>query len=144
MLVPEIALTPQTVRRFRARFDRVAVLHSGMTESDRAASWRAIRAGEADVVIGPRSAVFAPVPSLGLLVLDEEHETSFKQQNAPRYHARDVGLVRAREAGAVVVLGSATPSLESYRNALDGKLRPARAARARRAAARCRPCASWT
>ncbi len=121
VLVPEIALTPQTVRRFRARFDRVAVLHSGMSEADRAASWRAIRAGDADVVIGPRSAVFAPVPDLGLLILDEEHETSFKQQNAPRYHARDVGLVRARESNAVVILGSATPSLESYRNALDGK-----------------------
>ena len=122
VLVPEIALTPQTVRRFRARNDRVAVLHSAMTEADRAAAWRAIRAGEADVVIGPRSAVFAPVPRLGLLVLDEEHETSFKQQNTPRYHARDTGLVRAREAGAVVVLGSATPSLESWRNAKEGKL----------------------
>ena len=121
VLVPEIALTPQTVRRFRARFERVAVLHSGMSEADRAASWRAIRSGEADVVIGPRSAVFAPVPSLGLVILDEEHETSFKQQNAPRYHARDVALVRARESGATVILGSATPSLESYRNALDKK-----------------------
>lgn len=121
VLVPEIALTPQTVRRFRARVPRVAVLHSGMTEADRAATWRAIRAGEADVVIGPRSAVFAPVPRLGLLVIDEEHETSFKQQNTPRYHARDVGLVRARDAKAVVVLGSATPSLESYRHATTGK-----------------------
>jgi primosomal protein N' (replication factor Y) (superfamily II helicase) len=122
VLVPEIALTPQTVRRFRARFERVAVLHSAMTEADRATAWRSIRAGEADVVIGPRSAVFAPVPRLGLLVLDEEHETSFKQQNAPRYHARDVGLVRAKEADAVVVLGSATPSLEAFQNARDGKL----------------------
>jgi primosomal protein N' (replication factor Y) len=121
VLVPEIALTPQTVRRFRARVEKVAVLHSAMTEADRAAAWRSIRAGAPDVVIGPRSAVFAPVPRLGLLVLDEEHETSFKQQNAPRYHARDVGLVRAREAGAVVVLGSATPSLESYRNAMEGR-----------------------
>ncbi len=101
---------------------RVAVLHSAMTEADRANTWRAIRAGETDVVIGPRSAVFAPVPRLGLLVLDEEHETSFKQQNAPRYHARDVGLVRAKEAGATVILGSATPSLESYRNAKEGKM----------------------
>lgn len=122
VLVPEIALTPQTVRRFRARVPRVAVLHSAMTEADRANTWRAIRAGETDVVIGPRSAVFAPVPRLGLLVLDEEHETSFKQQNAPRYHARDVGLVRAKEAGATVILGSATPSLESYRNAKEGKM----------------------
>jgi primosomal protein N' (replication factor Y) len=121
VLVPEIALTPQTVRRFRARFERVAVLHSGLTESERARSWRKIRAGEADVVIGPRSAVFAPVPRLGLLVVDEEHEGSFKQQNAPRYHARDVGLVRAKASGAVVLLGSATPALESWKNALDGK-----------------------
>lgn len=117
VLVPEIALTPQTVRRFRGRFERVAVMHSGMTEAERAQAWRRIRAGEADVVIGPRSAVFAPVPRLGLIVVDEEHETSFKQQNAPRYHARDVGIVRAREAGAVVVLGSATPSLETFANA---------------------------
>jgi len=122
VLVPEIALTPQTVRRFRARVPRVAVLHSAMTEADRANTWRAIRAGETDVVIGPRSAVFAPVPRLGLIVLDEEHETSFKQQNAPRYHARDVGLVRGKEAGATVILGSATPSLESYRNAKEGKM----------------------
>lgn len=121
VLVPEIALTPQTVRRFRRRFENVAVLHSAMTESDRAKTWRRIRAGEADVVIGPRSAIFAPLPRLGLIVVDEEHESSFKQQNAPRYHARDVGLVRAKRAGAVVILGSATPALESYKNALDGR-----------------------
>ncbi|MDF1702682.1 MAG: primosomal protein N', partial [Planctomycetota bacterium] len=121
VLVPEIALTPQTVRRFRGRFDRVAVLHSAMTDAERAKAWRRIRAGEVDVVIGPRSAVFAPVPRLGLIVVDEEHEGSFKQQNAPRYHARDVGIVRAKEAGAVVVLGSATPALESYRNATEGR-----------------------
>jgi primosomal protein N' (replication factor Y) len=121
VLVPEIALTPQTVERFRARCPRVAVLHSALTDADRHEQWKRIRAGDADVVIGPRSAVFAPVPRLGLLVVDEEHETSFKQQNAPRYHARDVGIVRAREAGAAVILGSATPSLESWSNALDGK-----------------------
>ncbi len=121
VLVPEIALTPQTVRRFRARFDRVAVLHSAMTDAERARTWREIRAGRADVVIGPRSAVFAPVPSLGLLVVDEEHEGSFKQQNAPRYHARDVGMVRARDAGATVVLGSATPALETWRHAQEGR-----------------------
>ncbi len=121
VLVPEIALTPQTVKRFRARFDRVAVLHSGLTDADRARAWMRIRRGEADVVIGPRSAVFAPVPRLGLIVVDEEHESSFKQQNAPRYHARDVGLVRARDAGATVVLGSATPALESWRHAQSGR-----------------------
>ena len=121
VLVPEIALTPQTVERFRARCPRGAVLHSALTDAERHSQWKRIRAGGADVVIGPRSAVFAPVPRLGLLVIDEEHETSFKQQNAPRYHARDVGIVRAKEAGAAVLLGSATPSLESYVNALDGK-----------------------
>ena len=121
VLVPEISLTPQTVRRFRARFDRVAVLHSAMTDAERARTWREIRAGEADVVIGPRSAVFAPVPRLGLLVVDEEHESSFKQQNAPRYHARDVGMVRARDAGAAVLLGSATPALETWRHAKEGR-----------------------
>ncbi|MFM8979041.1 MAG: primosomal protein N', partial [Planctomycetia bacterium] len=123
VLVPEIALTPQTVRRFRARFERVAVLHSGQSEAERARAWRRIHAGEADVVIGPRSAVFAPVPRLGLLVVDEEHETTFKQQNVPRYHARDAGLVRARAVGAAVLLGSATPSLESWRNAQEGRYR---------------------
>ncbi|MHC4925040.1 MAG: replication restart helicase PriA, partial [Planctomycetota bacterium] len=121
VMVPEIALTPQTVHRFRARCPRVAVLHSALSDAERHLQWKRIRAGEADVVIGPRSAVFAPVPDLGLLVLDEEHETSFKQQNAPRYHARDVGIVRARAAGAAVILGSATPSLESLRNATEGK-----------------------
>lgn len=121
VLVPEIALTPQTVRRFRARFDRVAVLHSAMTDADRARTWHRIRAGHADVVIGPRSAVFAPVPRLGLLVVDEEHEGSFKQQNTPRYHARDVGLVRAKTVRAVVLLGSATPALESWSHARAGR-----------------------
>ncbi len=123
VLVPEIALTPQTVERFRARCPRVAVLHSALTDAERHGEWRRIRAGGADVVIGPRSAVFAPVPRLGLLVIDEEHETSFKQQNAPRYHARDVGIVRAKEAGAAVLLGSATPSLESWARAREGKYR---------------------
>jgi len=121
VLVPEIALTPQTVARFRARFDRVCVLHSELTDRRRRAQWRMIREGRADIVIGARSAVFAPVPRLGLLVVDEEHETSFKQQSVPRYHARDVGIWRARQEGALVILGSATPSLESYHNARSGK-----------------------
>ena len=123
VLVPEIALTPQTAGRFRARFPRIAVLHSHLTPGQRANEWERIRDGQVDVVIGARSAVFAPVPRLGLLVIDEEHEGSFKQQNVPRYHARDVGIVRAREAGAAVILGSATPSLESWRNAILGKYR---------------------
>ncbi|MHC4845990.1 MAG: replication restart helicase PriA, partial [Planctomycetota bacterium] len=120
VLVPEISLTPQTVRRFRERFERVAVLHSHLTDAERADQWRRIRAGEADVVVGARSAVFAPVPSLGLIVLDEEHETSFKQQNVPRYHAREVAIERAAIDDAVVVLGTATPSLEAWHHAVEG------------------------
>jgi primosomal protein N' (replication factor Y) len=123
VLVPEIALTPQTARRFRERFARVAVLHSAQTEAERSRHWRAVRSGEVDVVVGPRSAVFAPLPRLGLVVVDEEHDTSFKQANAPRYNGRDVAVVRARNAGAVAILGSATPSLESYYNARAGKYR---------------------
>jgi primosomal protein N' (replication factor Y) len=121
VLVPEIALTPQTVARFRARFDRVRVLHSDITDSERREQWTAIHEGRADVVIGTRSAVFAPVPKLGLLVVDEEHDASFKQPNAPRYNARDVGIWRARQENALVILGSATPSLESLYNARSGK-----------------------
>jgi primosomal protein N' (replication factor Y) len=121
VLVPEIALTPQTVARFRGWFERVAVLHSALTDAERRRQWRSIRAGAADVVIGPRSAVFAPVPRLGLVVVDEEHEPSFKQQSAPRYHARDVAAERARRAGAVLLLGSATPSLESRLAAETGE-----------------------
>ncbi|NNF57092.1 MAG: primosomal protein N' [Rhodothermaceae bacterium] len=123
VLVPEIALTPQTVRRFRAHFgDRVAVLHSRMSPGERFDAWRAIRAERYPIVIGPRSAVFAPLENLGLVVVDEEHETSYKQFDpAPRYHARDVAVMRAHQAGAVCVLGSATPSLESLANARAGK-----------------------
>ncbi len=122
VLVPEIALTPQTVARFRGWFPRVAVLHSALTDAERRRQWKEIRAGKADVVIGPRSAIFAPVPDLGLVVVDEEHETSFKQQSAPRYHARDVALERCRRLGAVAILGSATPSLESQHAAENGRL----------------------
>jgi len=119
VLVPEIALTPQTVGRFIARFERVAVLHSGLTASQRHEQWNLIRQGWAQVVIGARSAVFAPVGDLGLLIVDEEHEASYKQDQAPRYHARDVAVKRAQMLGATVVLGSATPSLESYHNAVE-------------------------
>ena len=121
VLVPEISLTPQTVRHFRSRFRRLAVLHSRLRETERRHYWHQIRAGEADVVVGARSAIFAPVPSLGLLVIDEEHENSFKQEETPRYHARDVGIMRAKLDQALVILGSATPSLESYHNARTGK-----------------------
>lgn len=127
VLVPEIALTPQTLARFRARFgDRVAVLHSQLSGEARRAEWRRIRAGAAPVVVGPRSAVWAPVPSLGLIVVDEEHETTYKQENAPRYHARDLAVVRGKQAGVPVILGSATPSLESWANATSGRYRLAR------------------
>ncbi len=129
VLVPEIALTPQTVARFRARFPRLAVLHSVLSESDRARAWRAIRAGEVDVVVGARSAVFAPVRSLGLVVLDEEHEHAYKQEGDPKYHARDVAMRRAEREGAPAVLGSATPSLETVHAARTGRLRLARLAR---------------
>lgn len=122
VLVPEIALTPQTVQRFASRFGPlVAVLHSALSDGERYDEWHRIRAGEARVVVGPRSAVFAPVRRLGLVVVDEEHETSYKQDTTPRYHARDVAVLRAHLEGAKVVLGSATPSLESWRNALAGK-----------------------
>ncbi len=123
VLVPEIALTPQTVARFRARFSRVAVLHSVLSEADRASQWRTTRAGEADVIIGARSAVFAPTRSLGLIVIDEEHEGTYKQDSTPRYHAREVAIERARREKAGVVLGSATPSLESLHRARAGEFR---------------------
>jgi primosomal protein N' (replication factor Y) len=114
VLVPEIALTPQLVSRFRARFgDALAVLHSGLGEADRHAMWARLRRGEVTVAIGARSALFAPVPELGLVLVDEEHDGSFKQEEGVRYHARDMALLRAHRAGAVCVLGSATPSLES-------------------------------
>jgi primosomal protein N' (replication factor Y) (superfamily II helicase) len=123
VLVPEIALTPQTVRRFRAHFgDRIAVLHSRMSAGERFDAWRHLQGGRFQVAIGPRSAIFAPLSDVGLIVVDEEHEGSYKQFDpAPRYHARDVAVVRARLEGAVCVLGSATPSLESYLNAKRGK-----------------------
>ncbi|MEQ8764718.1 MAG: primosomal protein N' [Planctomycetota bacterium] len=121
VLVPEIALTPQTVSRFRRRFERVAVWHSALGDAERRTQWQKMRCGEVDVVIGARSAIFAPLPRLGLIVIDEEHESSFKQSQSPRYHARDVGIVRARLEGAHVILGSATPSMESTRNCEIGK-----------------------
>ena len=123
VLVPEIALTPQLVSRFRARFgDGVAVLHSGLSAKDRHRMWHALRSGEVDVAIGARSALFAPAARLGLVVVDEEHDSSFKQEDGVRYHARDMALLRARRAGAVCVLGTATPSLESEHLARTGKI----------------------
>ena len=125
VLVPEISLTPQTVERFKSRFaevqDDVAVLHSHLSEGERHDEWHKIHSGRARIVIGARSAVFAPLENLGLIVVDEEHETSYKQEEAPRYHARDVAVVRGKIEKCVVLLGTATPSLESYFNATRGK-----------------------
>lgn len=122
VLVPEIALTPQTVGRFLTRFPdgEVAVLHSGLTAAQRHAQWQRIRDGHARVVVGARSAIFAPLSKVGLIIVDEEHESSYKQDQLPRYHARDVAIKRAQLAGCPVILGSATPSLESYHNAKAG------------------------
>jgi primosomal protein N' (replication factor Y) (superfamily II helicase) len=127
VLVPEISLTPQTVERFKARFcsgpqpTLVAVLHSHLSAGERHDEWHKIRQGRARIVVGARSAIFAPVHPLGLVIVDEEHEHSYKQEEAPRYHARDVAVVRGRMESAVVVLGSATPSMESFYNAQKGK-----------------------
>jgi primosomal protein N' (replication factor Y) (superfamily II helicase) len=127
VLVPEISLTPQTVERFKARFSSgplqtlVAVLHSHLSAGERHDEWHKIRQGRARIAIGARSAIFAPVDPLGLIIVDEEHEQTYKQEEAPRYHARDVAIMRGSMEGAVVVLGSATPSLESYYNAVKGK-----------------------
>ncbi len=120
VLVPEISLTPQTVGRFASRFPDVAVLHSGLTDSERGRQWQRLLQGKAKVVVGARSALFAPVQNLGLIVVDEEHETSFKQDSTPRYHAREMAIVRAEIEKAVVVLGSATPTLESIGKARRG------------------------
>ncbi len=124
VLVPEIALTPQTVRRFRERFDRVAILHSDLSDGEMFDQWHGIAAGRYDVVIGSRSALFAPQPDLRLIVIDEEHEWTYKQPDAsPRYHARDVAIDLARRKGATVVLGSATPDVSSYESAQRGAWR---------------------
>ena len=117
VLVPEISLTPQTIERFSGRCGTVAVLHSHLTDSERGQYWRRVAAGQVQVVVGARSAVFAPTRKLGVIIIDEEHETSFKQESTPRYHARDVAVMRARLANVPIILGSATPSLESWHNA---------------------------
>jgi primosomal protein N' (replication factor Y) len=122
LLVPEIGLTPAVAADLHQVFgDEVAILHSGLSDAERAEQWHRIRRGEARVVAGTRSAVFAPVSDLALIIVDEEQDSSYKQEETPRYHARDVAVMRAKMVGAVVVLGSATPSLESYYNAKKGK-----------------------
>ena len=122
VLVPEISLTPQTVARFRAEFgDIIAVLHSALSDGERFDAWRALHEGEKRIAIGARSAVFAPVKDLGAIILDEEHESSYKQPESPRYHARDLAVIRSRLTGALCLLGSATPSLESWHNVQQDK-----------------------
>jgi len=125
VLVPEISLTPQTVRRFKSRFaairEQVAVLHSNLSQGERFDEWHRIRKGAARIVIGARSAIFAPLPNLGLILVDEEHENTYKQENVPRYHGRDVAVLRANFEPCAIVLGSATPSLESWHNTETGK-----------------------
>ena len=124
ILVPEIALTPAVATSFRQAFGaRVAVQHSGLSDGARHDQWHRIKRGDVDVVVGTRSAVFAPLPSVGLIVVDEEHDGSYKQEESPRYHGRDVAIMRAKRSGALVVLGSATPSLETYRHAASGRYR---------------------
>lgn len=124
MLVPEIALTPVFSRRLRMHFgDRVAIFHSSLSRGERFDEWTRVRNGEARIVIGTRSAVFAPIKDLGLVIVDEEHESTYRQQDSPQYNGRDTGIVRAQKESAVVILGSATPSLESFHNASTGKYR---------------------
>jgi primosomal protein N' (replication factor Y) len=121
VLVPEISLTPQTIQRFQGRFQDVAVLHSHLGNAERGGQWRRVAGGQVQVVVGARSAIFAPTRKLGLIVIDEEHESSFKQDSTPRYHARDVAVMRARLENIPIILGSATPSLESWHNAQRGQ-----------------------
>ena len=122
MLVPEISLTPMFARRLRAHFgDAVAILHSSLSDGERLDEWNRLRRGEARVCIGARSGVFAPMQNIGLIVVDEEHEASYKQDETPRYHGRDTAIMRAHQAGAVIILGSATPSMETFHNAQSGK-----------------------
>lgn len=122
MLIPEIALTYQTVVRFQKRFgDRVTVLNSRMSEGEKYDQYERAKQGEVDIVVGPRSALFIPFSNLGLILIDEEHEMSYKSEKPPKYHARDVAIERARQSGASVVLGSATPSVESYEKAKTGE-----------------------
>ncbi|MFQ5450004.1 MAG: primosomal protein N' [Nitrospinaceae bacterium] len=124
MMVPEISLTPQTMARFQKRFgNRVAILHSGLSPLERYQEWRKIREGRVSIVVGARSAVFAPFRNPGVIVIDEEHDSSYKQDSTPRYHARDTAIIRARAQNAVVILGSATPSMESLANTESGKYR---------------------
>lgn len=121
VLVPEISLTPQTVGRFKNRFQRIAIMHSSLTEISRLSEWRKIQMGEIDIVVGARSAIFAPLTNIGVIIVDEEHDSSYKQDRTPRYNARDLAIIRGKNSDAVVILGSATPSLDSWHNTKNGK-----------------------
>ena len=122
MLVPEIALTPVFSRRLRSNFgDQVAIFHSSLSKGERFDEWMRVKTGDARIVIGTRSGVFAPIANLGLVIVDEEHESTYRQQDSPRYNGRDTAIVRAQKENAVVILGSATPSLESFHNSQTGK-----------------------
>src|SRR5262249_20675937 len=124
ILIPEISLTPQMIDRLKARFPgRVGILHSALTGAERWAQWWQVANGNVDVVVGARSAVFAPIPDLGLIVVDEEHDSSYKQEEGLRYNGRDVAVVRGKLLGCPVILGSATPALESYENCRQGRYR---------------------
>ena len=141
MLVPEIALSSQLADRFSARFgNRVAVLHSGLSDADRYAAWQGIAAGQLPIVVGARSALFAPVLDLGLIILDEEHDAAYKQDSAPRYHARAAAEHLARVTGASLILGSATPAVESFLAGETGRVAVAITAGASRA---WNPGARW-
>ncbi len=145
LLVPEIALTPSMSALVRGAFgERVAIQHSSLSDGERHDQWQRIRRGDVDVVVGTRSAVFAPLERLGLVIVDEEHDTSYKQEEAPRYHGRDVAIVRAQQEGALVVLGSATPSMESYQHAQSGKYVKVALDAARARPARWPRSAWWT
>ena len=144
ILVPEIGLTPQLLGRFQERFGGlVACLHSAYSDKKRLSEWRRIKSGDAPIVVGTRSAVFAPVPDLGMIAVDEEHDNSYKQEESPRYHARDTGIVRARNLGVPVVLGSATPSIESYTSARSGRYRLRSLVASAHGGGPCRMCAWW-
>ena len=123
MLVPEISLTPQIVARFMVDLGNIAVFHSGLSDGERYDEWRRIASNEVDIVIGARSAIFAPLKNLGIIIIDEEHEHTYKSEQSPRYHAIEVADYRRQLEGAVLVLGSATPSIESYYKALNGQLK---------------------
>ena len=146
VLVPEINLTPQLEARFAERFagHRLVSLHSALTPAQRLRHWLLAHLGQADLVLGTRLAVFASLPRLGLIVVDEEHDPSFKQQEGARYSARDLAVYRGRVESVPVLLGSATPSLESWSHAEQGRYRRLRADASASAAARCRPCACST